>query len=483
MPARFNSPRPQFLSETGEPLAGYKLFFYLTGTSTKHSTYSNMALSVANSNPVVLDQYGQPPADIFLQDVRYRVVLAVPDASDPPVGAEIVWDVSNVSGSDFGLFSIRKVGSGNPNGSVAGTAGSSGVLPTEYWDYTNNVLYICTTTGSTTTAAWTAINPAASAQAAVPSPQGRLTPTTSTPVISSNVVSATALYYTPYVGNQVPIYNGTTYAATSFSELTLTLASQHVANNIYDVFVFNDNGTLRLVTGPAWTTVTAGSGARGTGAGTTQLARVGGFLLNSVAMTGRNGLSTYSIAANRATFLGSILIDGSNGQITCHVGIGTSRRFAVWNYYNRAPIRLMVTDATASWNYDSSTVRQSNAATANTAAIFMGMDDEIAQIEFVQKSASRTNNSNNNAELQIGIGINSTTTVVSNSKRGTNGFGSNGSDQSFSSLSDMVAKHLLPPSLGRNDVNALEVCVTAGAGSNTFYGGADDMMLICDYRG
>lgn len=49
---------------------------------------------------------------------------------------------------------------GNPNGNVAGNAaGSSGGLPPDFaWDSTNNILYSCTTTGSSSTAVWTKVS-------------------------------------------------------------------------------------------------------------------------------------------------------------------------------------------------------------------------------------------------------------------------------------------------------------------------------------
>lgn len=48
---------------------------------------------------------------------------------------------------------------GNPNGSLAGTAGVAGTsAPDTCWDATNALLYLCTTTGTATTAVWTAVN-------------------------------------------------------------------------------------------------------------------------------------------------------------------------------------------------------------------------------------------------------------------------------------------------------------------------------------
>ncbi len=44
---------------------------------------------------------------------------------------------------------------GNPNGHVAGNAGVDGVsFPTLLWDTTNNLLWVCVTTGTTATAVW-----------------------------------------------------------------------------------------------------------------------------------------------------------------------------------------------------------------------------------------------------------------------------------------------------------------------------------------
>lgn len=177
-----------------------------------------------------------------------------------------------------------------------------------------------------------------SAAAIVPAPQGYLTPTSGTPIITSDVISNTSLVYTPYLGNLVPIYSGTSFVPTVFSELTLTLTSSQAASTLYDVFIFNNSGALTLVTGPAWSNSTAGSCSRGTGAGTTQISKLSGIWVNTVSMTGRNSSNTYTIPANQATYLGSIFIDGTAGQITLHRSYGQSRKWAIWNAYNRVPI-------------------------------------------------------------------------------------------------------------------------------------------------
>lgn len=468
MPSRFNTPRPQFLDDEGLPRAGYKLFFFLTGTNTKANTYSNMALSVANTNPIVLDEYGQPAASIFLQDIRYRVVLAEPDANDTlPTGADIVWDDANVSGTDFGILSIRKVGSGNPNGSVAGTAGSAGVMPTEYWDFTNNILYICTTTGSTTTAVWTAINVSAAAAASVPPPMGRLTLTTGAAVPTGNVSAATVVYYTPVMGSLVPIYNGTAFAATTFAELSLTMNAAHTANGIYDVFVFLNSGVATLCTGPVWTTLTAGAGARGAGAGTTALTRLGGLYVNAVSMTGRNGATTYSIAANRATYLGSIWIDASNGQVSCLMTYGQSGKWGVWNAYNRMPVICKVGDATATHNYSTATIRAWNNDATNKFTAFFGLAESQIKLDF----ANYITQASADAKVAVGIGLNSTTAIT--------GFYGTFNPESGRAASP-YAKLIDTPKLGINAYQMLQYPVS-GAGTTSWLGGEDDCLMTAEF--
>lgn len=62
----------------GKPLAGGKVYTYSAGTTTDKATYTTMAGTVANPNPVILDQNGK--AKIFLGDGSYR--LQIKDSND-----------------------------------------------------------------------------------------------------------------------------------------------------------------------------------------------------------------------------------------------------------------------------------------------------------------------------------------------------------------------------------------------------------------
>lgn len=71
---RFVMPLQQWVDATGVPLGGGKLYFFETGTSTPLDTYSDQALTIPNTNPVVADQSGVF-GPIFLQNQSYKVML------------------------------------------------------------------------------------------------------------------------------------------------------------------------------------------------------------------------------------------------------------------------------------------------------------------------------------------------------------------------------------------------------------------------
>ena len=478
MSNRFTLPLETPVDATGAPYPGGKLFFYQSGTSTKLDTFSNSGLTIANTNPVVLDSAGRFPNAIFLQNAPYSVVLSPSTDTDPPTSP--IWTQDPVYTSDYSAAAQFTSGSGNPNGVVAGTAGSATIKASVYWDYVNFILYVCTITGTASTALWTAVN-AASAQNAIPAPQGRLTLTSGTPVLTGDVTAATSVFYTAYTGNTVPIYNGSSFALTTFAaDLTLTLTSSQAANTLYDVFVFNNSGTPTLVTGPAWSTSTPGSGSRGTGASTTQLSRLNGLWVNTVLMTGRNGATSYSINASFATYLGTIHIDATAGQVSCYTSWGQNRKWGVWNAFNRRQTTVLVGDSTASWAYGTNTARASNnvpssysanafnagsGTACNGAVILQGLAEEMVNADFRQVT---TGNAVTNIAGRIGCGFNSITAFSGMTAETTGGSspGSTGPSQFIS-----------PPSLGINNY----ACVEAGINSTTFIGTSAFMQMSLSY--
>ena len=475
MANRFVLPLETPVDATGAPYAGGKLFFYASGTSTKLNTYSDEGLTIANSNPVVLDSAGRFPNAIFLQNLAYKVVFSPSTDSDPPTSP--IWTQDPVYASDYSTVAQFRSGNGSPNGSVAGTQGSATIPASAYWDYSDNILYVCTTSGTSSTALWTAIN-ASTAAAVVTPPQGYLTLTSGTPVITGDVAASTVVYYAPYVGLLVPIYNGVSLIPTSIvSELQLTLSSSHTANNIYDFLIFSLNGVATLGSGPSWSagtagSITAGSCARGTGVGGAALSRIGGILTNTVSMTIRygDGTVTTTVDPGKATYVGSMFVDGTNGEVSCYRSWGQNRKWGIWNAYNRVPICLQVGDSTSNWTYNINTFRQSNASTGNKATVFTGLAEETMSANFIQQI-----NTASGAAYQgyIAIGWNSTTTVSGTSAQ----IGTASASQVFGTP---TATYTATPFLGINNINCLEKIVT---NTGQFNGTQDNMVMSVSYRG
>lgn len=381
-------------------------------------------------------------------------------------------DTINVAYADDQALSTVLTYPGNPNGNVGGTAGSLTTPASVVYDRTNGIYYICTASGIAAVAVWSALT------GPVPSPQGYLTTSASTDNIiqTGDAIGATTLYYTPYTGNFVPLFNGTSFVPTVFSQLTLALSASQAANAIYDVYLFLDNGTLRIGFSPSWAagsggSVTAGSCVRGSGVGGSAIQRVNGIWLNTAAMTVNNGANTYSVGAQRGTCVGSVFIDSTQGQVTCHVSYGQSRKWGVWNFYNRLPIVLRVGDSTASWTYNS-TWRQSRAQAGNSGAAFTGLAEEIINSEFQQYVLS---SGAGIVTTSLGIGWNATNVpsgLASNTVVSVNGV------QSLAATVPAKYSNTSRP-LGLNNVNQLEQSVN----TTQFNGTETSMLMTISYRG
>ena len=67
-------PTLRIFDNTGEPMAGAKLYFYQSRTSTALATYSDVDLKTANAHPVVADAEGRT-GTIFGKNQPYKLVI------------------------------------------------------------------------------------------------------------------------------------------------------------------------------------------------------------------------------------------------------------------------------------------------------------------------------------------------------------------------------------------------------------------------
>lgn len=283
----------------------------------------------------------------------------------------------------------------------------------------------------------------------VPQPQGRLTLTTGVPVMIADVTTTSLVYYTPYVGNQLPIYNGTTFTPQTFSEMTLTLNNpNHVINSNYDVFAAQNAAVTTICTGPAWTSDTG----RGTGAATTQLSRVLGLWTNTVSMTCRNNATTFTVAAGYGTYLGTLRTTGTVADTiwtaapAAAAGGGNSRLY-LWNAYNRVPTTASSKDSTDTWSYATATWRSADNNVANRITGVFGLNEDAVSVRY--NAAMILSGST----AATGVGLD-----VTNAYTGTTGAMTNASTPS--GLSTQMSSYDGQPGLGLHFFQAVEIGIT-----------------------
>jgi len=256
--------------------------------------------------------------------------------------------------------------------------------------------------------------------AAILAPQGRLTLTSGTPVMTSSATAAQTLYYAPYNGQNIPIYNGTQQRPYQFTSgptdtvglsLALAASASWAANTVYDVFVALSGGVPVLGTGPAWSSATARSAAGSIGL-------YDGLLVNSnaSAMTLRTGASTtISVPQYQATYVGTILTNASTaGEIDFTFGTaasgGGAARLGVWNQYNRVDVATTVTDNGTAYSYTSATIRQARASAGNQVTLVSGGNED----SFSATYANQMNNAAGSLAFgQMGIGLDTTSAFSS----------------------------------------------------------------------
>jgi hypothetical protein len=317
------------------------------------------------------------------------------------------------------------------------------------------------------------------------SPQGRLTLTTGVPLISADVNSATSVFYTAYNGNIIPIWNGSILNPMVFaSDLSLALtAGIATASGLYDVFAFNNSGSLQIGIGPVWTTVTAGSSARGSGAGTTQISRLSnGLWVNTVSITLHNGATSFGpISASFATYLGSLYIDTVAGQISCNVSYGQNRKWGVWNAYNRLKIILQMGDSTASWSAStaSGVFRAINNNTANNIQTFTGLQIEPIPFSFDYTFSCNIIAASSNIPA-FALGFNSTTIPDINTGIGP-GLPLTGVAPALKVVMTDT-ESVLQTSFGLNQITALESQEGGSGNAFTAFGTINNCKATAEYR-
>ena len=208
--------------------------------------------------------------------------------------------------------------------------------------------------------------------------QGRLTLTTATPITTGDVTGATSIFFTPYAGANIALFDGTRWSLCTFTELTLALGTL-TSGSPYDVFIFNNAGTLTLES-LAWTNATTRA---------TALVKQDGVLMKTGALTRR--------------YLGTFVTTS-----TTQTEDSVANRY-LFNYYNRVIRNLKAVDTTNSWTYTTATWRSTNASTTVGVArveVCIGWSEDL----LVARSFAVAQGNAGGQQIGSGVGIDATST-------------------------------------------------------------------------
>lgn len=291
-------------------------------------------------------------------------------------------------------------------------------------------------------------------------PGGRLSLTTAVAVQTAEQTAATTIYYVPYRGLFAPLYDGTSTLMKNYGgELSLALDSNsghtgyHQSGKNFDLFLYLDSTTYRLVSGPAWTSNTARN---------TSLELKNGFWTNGASMTGRFGSAsgnTVTVAQNRGLYLGTFRAsaDGQTAWTPAPSAAagGSDNKLFLWNAYHRVDVIALERDNTNSWNYTTATWRQANASTGNKIAAVFGLNEESVLAYY---AAAGLNSSS--VMFAAGVGLD-----VTNAFTGLPG---GLSLTTFAQIASGGGGYVGLPGIGYHEFNAVEY--STATGTTTWYG-------------
>jgi hypothetical protein len=210
--------------------------------------------------------------------------------------------------------------------------------------------------------------------------QGRLTLENGVAISTSDQTAKNILYYTPYNGNNISLYNGTKWETINFSQTSLTLTGLSSASN-YDVFGYKSGSSLILELS-IWSNGTT----RATG-----LVLQDGVYCKSGALTRR--------------YLGTIRTTSSTTTEDSLIN-----RF-VWNANNRISRRVSRDINGAQWTLSIPTTTSRSLSGAGDYSIYVinGLNENIINLN---ASVLYSNGNDPTGFYHLGIGKDSTTALI-----------------------------------------------------------------------
>jgi YVTN family beta-propeller protein len=430
---------------------------------TPNGSYAYVVNQESETVSVIDTSSGAVTATITLGNLNPTAVAITPDVSYAYVTNTDEDDVWVIDISTNTVSTSISVGVGaspigiaiTPDGTLAYVLnfGSSSVAVI---DTSTNTVSTTITVGNKPRALGQFIQPASIPMTnTYAAPQGRLTLTSNTPVMTADATAQTSVYYTPYQGNIVPIYDGANMQSYTFGQLTMALnTSNQLSTKLYDLFVFLNSSVVTIGAGPAWSSGTS----RGTGSGTTQLQQIDGLWVNANTITLTNGSTSYSsIPVGEATYIGTVYMT-ANGQTGMQfkpaaASGGANPILGLYNAYNRIRTLSSSSDNTSSWTYTTATWRAADNNNNNRISFVDGLQQSFIDTSY---TCGADTTSTSIAAL-VGVSLNSTSSAPVRASVTVNS----------AEVVPVKSQENFDPQLGVNYIQAMEY---SSGSTTTFFG-------------
>ena len=253
---------------------------------------------------------------------------------------------------------------------------------------------------------------------------GRLTLATATPVTTTDQTAKTTVYFTPYKGNRIALYDGSAWQMITFSEVSVAVPA--TTSTPFDIWGVLSGGALTLET-TSWTNDTT----------------------RATALVLQDGVQSKTGSVTRR-YLGTGRTTAVSGQ--CEDSL--TKRF-LWNHYNKVERRLSVNEPT-DHTYTTGSFRKWNNADGTLLGFIIGLVEDS-----ISASAWSMLGSTGADTAYINIGFNSSTVRMGSSASGDIQVGSSGIISQLRAINLETAY----PILGYNFLNVIEF----GTVGTTYY--------------
>lgn len=173
--------------------------------------------------------------------------------------------------------------------------------------------------------------------------QGRLTTQSGVPVSTADRTGQSTIFFTPYMGNRISLYNGLTWQLYTLSQVSLALSGLTTDKN-YDVFLKDVAGTLTLSLSSPWTNDTT----------------------RADALAAQDNINVLG-SDHTKRYIGTIRTTGATTTED-----SATNRF-IWNAYNLVPRPLLVIETASTWASTGTTWAPLNAAVTNRVSMVVGL--------------------------------------------------------------------------------------------------------------